>query len=68
MRIKFIVMMLSLLSILQISLISLFTFIRVEVDLGPRVNIVPCHLLTMTPIIGQMGLILASDWPVRSAQ
>lgn len=47
MRIKFIVMMLSLLSMLQISLLSLFTFIRVEVDLGPRVNIV--YLVTYWP-------------------
>ena len=48
MRIKFIVMMLSLLSILQISLLSLFTFIRNEVDLGPRVNIEHTYTLSLT--------------------
>ena len=48
MRIKFIVMMLSLLSILQISLLSLFTLIRNEVDLGPRVNIEHTYTLSLT--------------------
>ena len=65
MRIKFIVMML--LDILVVHstdfLLSPFTFIRVEVDLGFRVNIVPCHfIVTVISIIGQLGLIQASDW------
>ena len=44
-------------------LLSPFTFIHVEVDLGFRVNIVPCHLIvTVIYIIGQLGFIPASDW------